>query len=1605
MSKESREIEKLNPNEEVGKKRKIVFWSMIATGVGVIIVVVLLLIFLIPKEEKYEISLGSSGTSIEVELTGEGSYKKGDSVTIVAEDIDGYRFTGWSYGGNIISIDKEYSFVISEENEGEYTANYAKIYTVSTFDNDNYGSFTVAPTEAIAGETVTVRYEVNSENQDKYQLKRLYYVIAGDLQGTQTTIENNTFTMPEGNVTIYAEFNNLYNINLTTNIDEEVDLTGEGTYIENETVTISAPNIAGYRFRNWTYNGDIVTTQQEYTIANIDSTTSGTYIANYDRLYSITVNSSHGTVAIVDNKTNAIENENIEFTVEPNSDYRLIEVKVNNETLQAQDGKYSFAMPAENVTIDVTYSQLFDISVTSEHGTVSITDNKTEAIANENVSFTVQAESGYRIANVSINNGDVTYTNEDNTYSFSMPAENVTIDVTYIQQFEVILQSDMENADLSGADTYDIGSEVTITASTNIEDQDGNQYRFIGWQHNEEFIPAEEGGIYEFILSADTAGIYTAIYESAYKVEVEENSAQYIQIESTQAFEDDNITFTASIEDTVSDTEIIIKSIKIMANGEEIEYTNDGNQYSFIMPASDVVISVVEETRSNIIKDFVISGNRIKQYTGTDSEVVVPSTYRAYQQESDGILEFESFNALNSYMQQELGQFQIGGGYFTYKLNDSEYSEEIKDVQAWLSEMQTHSGDSEFNLTIKLPTEYTVTEEDAVELGDDLRFSVLSPFYQLYMSSDYIISFTYQIGDGEIVSVDANNIGEIVEKTIGNKLPEAMLPIKFTNIKYGKVIACEGDANVITSIGDEAFANCSNLTNISIPNSITYIGDSAFSYRSNITEIHYQGTMDQWLNMTFGSSWLPSNDNINLYFNDELVDEITVNADIPSNAFYSIDSITKVTIGEGVTSIGDDAFSFCSNLTEITLPSSVTSIGNSAFYNCSNLTEITLPSSLTSIGNTAFHSCYALALVKNNSNTLTITKGKTDNGYVGYYAKEVVNNGATAKGRIKIIDNVQYYINDTTGEFIALAPAISRNAIISISIAERTTEINQYAFNNCSNLTEITLPSSLTSIGNYAFYNCRSLETVTFAEGSQLESISDSAFSNCSALQSIELPSSVTSIGDDAFSYCSELTEITLPASLKSIGDSAFSQCTSLAKVTFAEGSNLKSISGHAFAWCESLQNVIIPQDSLLETIDEWAFYECQNLTSFTIPSGVTEIGDDAFNGCRSLVIIYNYSTLNIIANSRENGYVGYYALEIINASDLSVGKIEIIENIQYYVNETTGEFIALAPIEKNEITSVDLDPRTTAIYPYAFHNCDNLTNVNIPSNVISIGESAFSLCDNLQTVTFDENSKLQTIGLQAFQSSSISSITIPSSVKNIGQNAFGSCTNLTTVILSENLNIQEIGAYAFSSCYNLVIIINYSKLEIEKGSTNNGYLGYYAYEIVTSQDQVQGRIEVIGDVKYYINNTSGEVVALNCLSQDVTNIELDPRTTIINYRAFWRCGQLNSITIPESVTKILDEAFYGCRSLVSITIPSSVESIDDNAFSGCSNLATVTIESDDIYKDATSATSAGYLLQNATTVKVPTSIVEANDNSYLEDTANFTTSVDGEYTVFTKVS
>ena len=107
----------------------------------------------------------------------------------------------------------------------------------------------------------------------------------------------------------------------------------------------------------------------------------------------------------------------------------------------------------------------------------------------------------------------------------------------------------------------------------------------------------------------------------------------------------------------------------------------------------------------------------------------------------------------------------------------------------------------------------------------------------------------------------------------------------------------------MTSIGRSAFAGCSSLTSLTIPNSVTSIGDGAF---------------------------------------------------------YGCSGLTSVTIPNSVTSIGEGAFRYCSSLTSVTIPNSVTSIGDVAFRGCSSLTSVTIPNSVTSIGRFAFSDCYRL---------------------------------------------------------------------------------------------------------------------------------------------------------------------------------------------------------------------------------------------------------------------------------------------------------------------------------------------------------------------------------------------------------------------------------------------------------------------------------------------------------------------------------------------------------------------------------------------------------------------------------------------------------------------
>ena len=190
-----------------------------------------------------------------------------------------------------------------------------------------------------------------------------------------------------------------------------------------------------------------------------------------------------------------------------------------------------------------------------------------------------------------------------------------------------------------------------------------------------------------------------------------------------------------------------------------------------------------------------------------------------------------------------------------------------------------------------------------------------------------------------------------------------------------KKVVIEDD---VTSIGDYAFWNCSNLTSITIPDSVTIIGNSAFNACSSLTSLTIPNSVTS----------------------------------IGEGAFYACSSLTSITIPNSVTSIGEGAFYACSSLTSITIPDSVTRIGDYAFKNCSNLTSITIPDSVTSIGNSAFYGCSSLKtislscksslkrsdfgdqanLVSYTSHTLNKTEAKaatcTENGNIEHWTCE-----------------------------------------------------------------------------------------------------------------------------------------------------------------------------------------------------------------------------------------------------------------------------------------------------------------------------------------------------------------------------------------------------------------------------------------------------------------------------------------------------------------------------------------------------------------------------------------------------------------------------------------
>ncbi len=364
----------------------------------------------------------------------------------------------------------------------------------------------------------------------------------------------------------------------------------------------------------------------------------------------------------------------------------------------------------------------------------------------------------------------------------------------------------------------------------------------------------------------------------------------------------------------------------------------------------------------------------------------------------------------------------------------------------------------------------------------------------------------------------------------------------------------------VIAIGDYAFADCDELTALTLPENLISIGEGAFYNCRNLQTLTLPDSVET----------------------------------IGNYAFSDCSQLQSISLPHGITIIQCGTFYNCHKLITVRIPSSVTAIDYGAFYGCSALVSIALPPSLTTIGDHAFFGCQALS-------SIAIPNGTASIGISAF-------NACSRLQRFEVAEGNEYYC---TADGVLFSRGMQSlvscpNGKVGVyAIPQGVQEIGYYAFAYCSRLTAIHITSSVTNVPPGAFLNCQSLESFGVSPDNGNYQATDGLLytKNGETLISYpggrigpcKIPNSVLAIGDYAFCGA-KLTDITIPNGVQTIGETAFNGCL-------------------------SLQSVRLPNS--IKTICDGAFYGCPSLEKITIPLGTASIGEDAFSHCGKLNGVY----------------------------------------------------------------------------------------------------------------------------------------------------------------------------------------------------------------------------------------------------------------------------------------------------------------------------------------------------------------------------------------------
>ena len=683
--------------------------------------------------------------------------------------------------------------------------------------------------------------------------------------------------------------------------------------------------------------------------------------------------------------------------------------------------------------------------------------------------------------------------------------------------------------------------------------------------------------------------------------------------------------------------------------------------------------------------------------------------------------------------------------------------------------------------------------------------------------------------------------------------------------------------------------------------------------------------------------------------------------DNPSPASQKKDSVKKVVIEDGVTSIGNSAFSNCSSLTSITIPNGVTSIGESAFSYCRSLTSITIPDSVTSIGDAAFKYCSNLKTISLSCKSSLKKSDFGDQANLVSYTLHTLKKTEAKAATCSEDGNKEYWTCEHCGKYFlsddtnpetakaveqseCMIPAIQHKNAITRGAVEPTETDPGYSGDrycpDCNTVLEKGYTYWIEDNLTWKLYEDGTLNiSGTGAMKNYIYGNNKSPARLNLSVTSIVIEEGVTSVGDYAFENCDNLTSITIPGNVESIGESAFYNCDNLTDVTLQDG--VKSIGDATFIWCNNLTNIVLPNS--ITSIGDWAFKDCTSLTSIKIPSSVTSIHDPFYN-CFSLktISLDCDSPLKRTDFGKQADLVSYTPHTLIKTEAKPVTDDES-GNKEYWTCSHCGKYFLSDDTNPETATAVELSEIIICNHKNA-----ELRNASEPTET-SPGYSGDLYCpdcdkvvekgytywieDNL-TWKLYEDGTLNISGTGAMKDydsddspatqkkDSVKKVVIEDDVTSIGNYAFSGCSSLTDITLPSS--VTSIKSCAFYKCSQL------ASIEIPSSVTSIGNSAFKNCTGLTSIT-IPESVTSIGDSAFR-----------NCTG--LTSITISDRVTSIGNYVFWGCSNLTSIVIPDSVTSIGVLAFTDCSSLTSITIPDSVTSIGYAAFSDCSSLKIISL-------------------------------------------------------------